>query len=837
MNVDELQTGSWRISMRDENLRAFRNVSFTDSGMTYAAYLLDAGTEHVLIGSFPKRYMAELLNEAEELAGDKRITCAVFFGTADDGECARIFCARFPEARVIAGTALLFRLKELGASPEHTVEIRTDRTLKLGRRELSFRILADSVETPCLYVLDKAGGMLFTADAFGSFGSFSDTRVSELEDSARWLREARRYYADIRGHKRGKSMGRAVSLVRENNIHTICPSCGPVIDSLTGELLAIYGEAAKADAGTPTVAIVHSGGASVSLMAAKIAEGIKEHPVTVREFDLSAKNRDDVLAALLQTDAFLFGTGDCDGNAAKSVWDIATSLRRSDVSGKRAAVFYTHSSGDRVPDALRAYLNALDMKLDMPDWYVSGNVAEKDLKNAVDYGFGIGCSVLGIPNPRKPRLVKCLVCGEIFDASLGACPVCGVGLDQCQPVDEEEIAYRRDTDFRYLIIGGCSAGIAAAEAIRQRDGTGTIDILSAEDHLPINRPMLTKGIIDQVAANPESIYIHPEEWYAQRDIRLHLGSAATGIDIAGKTVETADGMVYDYDKLILAAGAECFMPPFRGRELEGVITIRHLADAKKLVSMMKKSKSAVVIGGGVTGLEAAGELMKSAIPVTVLEATPQIMWKQLDAASSACLRRLMKKSHIDCYEGVSIEAIEGDGHVTGVRLSDGRSFPADTVIVSCGMRARTGLAEGAGIKVNRAIEVDMFMQTSAKDVYACGDCCEYDGVNYQLVQEATAQGRVAGANAAGDSSVYYANRPLGMHVGGVGAQMYAIGDAGKSDSLKYKTVETHDEVSNRHEKYWFANGVLQGAVVINADDKIQLLTESVRHKARHADMF
>ena len=128
-------------------------------------------------------------------------------------------------------------------------------------------------------------------------------------------------------------------------------------------------------------------------------------------------------------------------------------------------------------------------------------------------------------------------------------------------------------------------------------------------------------------------------------------------------------------------------------------------------------------------------------------------------------------------------------------------------------------------------------QAPVMDVYACGDCCEYDGVNYQLVLEATSQGRIAGAHAAGDSSVCYANRVFGMHVDGVGAQMYAIGDAGKKDDLSYKTVETHDEVINRHEKYWFANGVLQGAVVINADDKIQLLTQSVEQRARHADMF
>ena len=839
MIVNKLQTGLWYIGAPEENLRVFQNVSFADAGMMYGAYLMDAGDCCVLLGALPARYADALAVEAAELAGDKPVRYAVFFGTQDDIACAKAITERFPGISLIAGKATLFALDGLGELPKNTIEIRTDRTLVLGEKTLEFHIIADRVETPSLYVLDRASGTLFTADAFGSFGTFNAVRVSELDDTALWLRGVRQYFADIRGKKRKGAMEKALALVLDNGVRMICPACGPVIDNRLNGLFAIYQEQEKEHEDKPTVAIIHTGSASVGLMAEHIANGISEHAVTILDLDLSAMSRDDVLAALPRADAYLFGTDDCDGNAAKAVWDIVTSLDKGNVSGKQAAVFYTQNAGDHVPDALRAYLSSLGIKLDMADWFVSGKVTSTDLKNAANYGFGIGCSVLGIPNPRQPKLVKCLVCGEIFDASLGTCPVCGVGLDQCQPVDEEEITYRNDTNRRYLIIGGCSAGVAAAEAIRQRDTTGIIDIISTENHLPINRPMITKGIIDEVVAAPETIYIHPAEWYTERKIELHLGCTATKINPDAKAVETADGTAWPYDRLILAVGAECAMPPFKGRKLEGVITVRHLADAAKMVDIMKSCKSAVVIGGGVLGLEAAGELMKSAIPVTVLEATPQIMWKQIDSGSAAQLKELMKSAHIDCYEGVSVEAIEGDeeGHVTGVCLGDGRFFPADMVIVSCGMKANTALAAEAGVKADRAIEVDMFMRTNVPDIYACGDCCAYDGINYQLVQEANAQGRVAGAHAVGDDSVYYANRILGMHVEGVGATMYAIGDAGKNTELRYKTVQTQDEVANRKETYWFANGVLQGAVVINADEKIRLLTQSIEHKARHAELF
>ena len=585
------------------------------------------------------------------------------------------------------------------------------------------------------------------------------------------------------------------------------------------------------------IAVVHSGSDSIRVLAQKIEAGILSHEeLEVLDLDLARQSRDEVLGQLSGADAFLFGTEDCDDNAEKTVWDAVTSLRRRDVKNKRAAVFYTRYTGEHVPDTLRFYLASLGMKLDMPDFFVEGKAAARHFKNADNYGFGIGCCVLGIPNPRQPKLVKCLVCGEIFDASLGACPVCGVGLEQCVPVDEEEITYRVDTDRNYLIIGGCTAAIAAADAIRARDKTGRITLLSSETYLPINRPMLIKEI-DVVVSQPETIQAHPKEWYDERKLDFRLGCTATAIHPETKTVETADGQVFPYDKLILATGAECFIPPIKGSDKPGVIAVRHFEDSEELFRRMATARNAVVIGGGILGLEAAREFMRSGIAVTVLEATPQIMWRQIDATSSALLRQAMKKMHIDCFEGVNVVEIEGEEKPTGVRLSDGRVFPADVVVMSCGVKANTAIAVAAGIKADRAIPVDMFMRTNVPDIYACGDCCYYDGVNYQLMAEAGAQGRVAGAHAAGDPTVYFANRLIGMHVEGIGATMFAIGDAGKNEKLTYKTVETQDEIRSRHETYWFSGGALKGAVVINADEKMQDVISRVETATRYDDMF
>ena len=348
--------------------------------------------------------------------------------------------------------------------------------------------------------------------------------------------------------------------------------------------------------------------------------------------------------------------------------------------------------------------------------------------------------------------------------------------------------------------------------------------------------MLIKEI-DVVVSQPETIQAHPKEWYDERKLDFRLGCTATAIHPETKTVETADGQVFPYDKLILATGAECFIPPIKGSDKPGVIAVRHFEDSEELFRRMATARNAVVIGGGILGLEAAREFMRSGIAVTVLEATPQIMWRQIDATSSVLLRKAMQKIHIDCYEGVNVVEIEGEDKPTGVRLSDGRVFPADVVVMSCGVKANTAIAVAAGIKADRAIPVDMFMRTNVPDIYACGDCCYYDGVNYQLMAEAGAQGRVAGAHAAGNPTVYFANRLIGMHVEGIGATMFAIGDAGKNEKLRYKTVETQDEIRSRHETYWFTGGALKGAVVINADEKMQDVISRVETATRYDDMF
>ena len=833
MNTIQIQPGLWLLQASVPEFRGFAGTEYIEDGLGYNSYLLDTGKGFASFGTLPERFQTEWIGEIRSIAGND-LKWAVFHGTEHDRSSACVLNRQYPDCRILGGKNTLFRITSCMQKEYPFIELRNNRTLDLGGKQFLFQVLQETSSVPCIYAVDQADGILFSADAFGSFCAQEQERVSRLSDKKSWLPGAEKYIREIRGDERTEGMAWAVDLVHRHEISMICPSAGPVVDDDIDALLSLY-QKKKEDKNSLVIAYrpeEYLPEMAELIRAGAVASGITD----VKLVDLSVFGRDKALEIIRAADACLFGTTDRDGEASKAIWDILTSLRKKECSGRPAAVFSSYSVQKDAAETLRNRMIQLGFELNQSNLSVQGIPDKAMLDNIYEYGFGFGCLLRKIPNPHKPTLVKCLVCGEIFEASLGVCPVCRVGLDQCIPVEADATSFRKDTESTYLILGGGIAAVSAAEAIRQRDRTGTITILSAESYLPINRPMLTKDL-DVTSEGAESIQIHPQSWYEERGIEVQNGILAAALHPEEKYVLGSNGIRYGYDKLICATGAECFVPPFAGHDKGGVITIRHLEDVHEIKQRMKEgAKQAVVIGGGVLGLEAANELMRSGIQVTVLEAAPQIIGRQIDPLSAQIIKEKMNHFGIPVFEGVSIAEIEGDEQAAGVRLGDGRSFPADFVVVSCGNRANAGFMKTAGASVERAVVVNEFMESAIPDVYACGDCCQFENLNYQLWQEAGHQGRIAGANAAGER-LSYANQMFGLSMEGFGTSLYAIGDTGKRDEIPYKTVETRDEVTGRFEKYWFFGGALQGAVLIGTQDKIQTITEAVTTHARYQEIF
>lgn len=417
--------------------------------------------------------------------------------------------------------------------------------------------------------------------------------------------------------------------------------------------------------------------------------------------------------------------------------------------------------------------------------------------------------------------MKCLVCGEIFDASLEICPICGVGKGNFIPVDSAPAApQRKDTTERFVILGGGTAAYHAAKSIRERNATASIHLVTNEDALPYNRTMLTKQMLADL--NGETLALAPRSWYESAKITVQTGVSATALDAKAKQVTLSDGSTLPYDKLIYALGATGFVPPVPGSDLPHTVTLRNLKDISRTLELAKTAREAVVIGGGVLGLEAAWALKQSGLQVTVLEALPHIMNRQLDGDTSTLLAGKVRAKGITLMEGVQVSGIEPDC----VTLKDGTRLPAQLVVFSCGVRPNVSLAEAAGAAVDRGVTVDHLMRTTLPDVYACGDCARFGGISYALWAEASDMGRTAGANAAGEELSYTAiAAALTFH--GMDTALYVLGDCGKESKESYVTIKLDDEEKGMYERYFFLHGKMTGCILVGQSDKIARATQWV----------
>lgn len=338
-------------------------------------------------------------------------------------------------------------------------------------------------------------------------------------------------------------------------------------------------------------------------------------------------------------------------------------------------------------------------------------------------------------------------------------------------------------DKQYVVIGAGIAGVSAAEAIRRQDPDGEITLLSGERDLPYARPMLSKAPL--LSLELKQLTLHPAEWYRQQGIRLRLDAAAQSLDPAGRTV-VCGGEVLRYDKCVLAVGARNFIPPFPGAADVPLCGVRTLEDLRHVRRLAGGKRRAVVIGGGVIGLEMAAELSRYGLEVSVLEAMPSLMPRLIGENISCWLQEQLPQLHI--HTGVSIRRLYRDGGETVVENGDGKCWRCDILLVSCGVRADTDLAQKAGIICERAVVVNERMETSVPDVYACGDCAQFQGSNAALWNQGLRQGVTAGTNAAGGDAVYAGcDTSLALNLDGVG--LFALGDLGQSGGRAYRIEE------------------------------------------------
>ena len=821
----------------DPELKVFDIIMETKYGTSYNSYLLKGSEKNALFETSKLAFWEEMKDYIESELPLSGIDYLVMNHTEPDhaGTVVKLIEANPSITIVATGTAIQF-LRHIVNTDFNSLAVKDGDTLSLGDKTLHFMILPNLHWPDSMYTYVPELRTLFTCDSFGSHYACQDVLRSRVPNEEQY-KEATKYYFDcIIGPFRRPYMSTALERVKELDVETICCGHGPVLDSKLDEMFAWYDEwcaaPEKRDKKLIVMPYVSAYGYTKQL-AEEIARGAEAAgEIEVRRYDLVFSDKTNLVADMAGADAYLFGTPTILGEALEPIWELTLGMFPPVFQGRLASAFGSYGwSGEGVPHIIER-LKQIRLKV-VDGFRVRFKPDRTQLEDAYDFGYNFGCVLLKKqPKPKAGArsLVKCLVCGAIFDSSIEVCPVCGVGKENFVPDEGDSAAISNNTDDKYLILGGGIAALEAARAIRARDKTGAITILSDEQHLPYNRPMLTKALLADMTE--EQILVEPQSWFDEQNITFVQGMKVKAINPAEKSVVCGDDVILVYDKLIYALGARSFIPPTPGADQEHVVAVRTLEDVAKIRTLRPSVKHAAVIGGGVLGLEAAWSLSKAGLKVTVLEFAPKIMQRQLSGEASDFLTGLIEETGIAVLTGAETAEIRRDS----LLLKDGREIPAELVIMSTGVRGNVEIAKEAGITVNRSIVVNERMETNIPGIYAAGDCAEFGGINYALWSQSVGQGKTAGANAAGDD-LSYETVDGALSFNGMNTSLFSVGDNGKDPVKPYRTVEIRDARKRQYEKYTFLNNRLTGVILIGDTSRLGELSVKVKEHAPYKDVI
>ncbi|WP_309667634.1 FAD-dependent oxidoreductase [Tabrizicola sp.] len=310
-----------------------------------------------------------------------------------------------------------------------------------------------------------------------------------------------------------------------------------------------------------------------------------------------------------------------------------------------------------------------------------------------------------------------------------------------------------------VIVGAGQAGSALAAKLRALGHSGAITIVGEETAPPYQRPPLSKGYLLGDMAE-ERLWLRSPDYYTEQAITLRLGAPVSAIDRAAQTVTVA-GEALHYDELVLTTGSiPRQLPAAIGGTLTGVHVVRTLMDVNAKKHRFVAGARVVIVGGGYIGLEGAAVAAKLGLDVTVIEAAPRILQRVAAPETSDYFRALHRAHGVKILEGVGLDRILGEGHVSGVRMADGRELPADFVILGIGIRPAIDLAEAAGLTLDNGIATDAYGRTSDPHIWAAGDCASFPWKGGRLrlesVGNAIDQAEAVAANIMGADAPYVA---------------------------------------------------------------------------------
>ncbi len=388
--------------------------------------------------------------------------------------------------------------------------------------------------------------------------------------------------------------------------------------------------------------------------------------------------------------------------------------------------------------------------------------------------------------------------------------------------------------MRYVIVGNSYAAVGAVEAIRELDAQGEILIISNEPYPTYCRPLITYWITGNVS--DEKLALRPASWYETNRVQTALGRTVVQVNPARRQVVLEDGEVVPYDRLLVATGAQPFMPPIEGIEAEGVFAMANLDDAKafKAWTNQERVKAGVIVGAGLICLSLFKAMEGMEIKFTLVELLDRVLGIALDHRASAMIERRLTAAGVDVRTSNTAESILKDeqGQVRALRLKSGDEIPCQAVVMAVGMRPNVRLVEGSGVEVSRGIVVDERMCTNVSGIYAAGDVVEaWDVVNEKrhviaILPLAYEQGRIAGWNMAGAERTYPGGIPLNS-LPIFDTSLMTMGIT-VTDDRPDLDVLVHEEADRTYRKLVFRGDRLVGAILVGDVAHGGVLTAMIR---------
>ncbi len=366
-----------------------------------------------------------------------------------------------------------------------------------------------------------------------------------------------------------------------------------------------------------------------------------------------------------------------------------------------------------------------------------------------------------------------------------------------------------DSNRKHIVIVG--GGMAAARLIQDLVALKSpyeITLISEEESIPYNRIMLSLLLSGEIEF--ENTLLNSIEWYQENNIKLISGTKVLKIDPENKHVYLNNKPSIQFDKLVLCTGSTPFMPNIPGLELDGICGYRNINDVRYFLQATRKHKNAVVIGGGLLGLEAANGLHQQGMQVSIAHLGNHIMERQLDEVSANLLNIEFKKKGISIYTSTNTSAFTGEKHVESVILENGTTLAADLVIIAIGVRPSAELALDASLECETGIIVNDQMQTSNENIYAIGECVQHRGMLFGLVNPIYEQATICAHNLTSDvPASYHGTMPYTL-LKVTGINVFSAGDISSNDDIE--EIQFTDTRHGIFKKFFIKDDILRGAI-------------------------